>query len=244
MHPGGEHVFEQAVGQEVPVSRQQVTGGEPAQQLAGQRLLPGGQRGGRGAQHRPGAAFAEAGHADLRERAAPAVIARIAELGGVLRRVRKIQAHPVHRDQPHPRHERALLLLPGQRPGHLLQQGCHHLPAQPLARIRDRRRRRLHPQRHAHPEPPRPVQARDQLVPHLRVTGIEEQHHRQQVIHHHPRRQRARTLLAHARLLDDPVHQLRREHLRQHADPDPVRQPVPGHHLLPWSRHADDLTPL
>ena len=28
------------------------------------------------------------------------------------------------------------------------------------------------------------------------------------------------------------------------CDPDPVRQPVPGYHLLPWSRHAGDLTPM
>ena len=30
----------------------------------------------------------------------------------------------------------------------------------------------------------------------------------------------------------------------QHADPDPVRQPVPSHHLLPWPRHEGDLTPV
>ena len=80
-------------------------------------------------------------------------------------------------------------------------------------------------------------------VPHLAVAGLEEQHHRQQLIHHHPRRQRALALLTHASLADHPVDQLRREHRRQHADPDPVRQPVPGHHLLPWPRHANDLTP-
>jgi hypothetical protein len=50
--------------------------------------------------------------------------------------------------------------------------------------------------------------------------------------------------IAHARLINDPVHQLRREHPGQHPDPDPVRQPVPGYYLLPWSRHADDLTPM
>ena len=135
MHPGGEHVGEQAVGQEVPVGQQQVTGPELPQQLAGQRLLPGGQRRGRRAQHRPGPALPEPHHADLRERATPAVVARVAELRPVLLRFRQVQAHPVHGHQPHPRHERAVLLLPGQRPGHRLQQGGHHLPAQPLARV-------------------------------------------------------------------------------------------------------------
>ena len=44
-------------------------------------------------------------------------------------------------------------------------------------------------------------------------------------------------------MVDDPVHQLGREHLRQHADADPVRQTVPGDYL-PWPRHAGDLTPM
>ena len=54
--------------------------------------------------------------------------------------------------------------------------------------------------------------------------------------------QRPLALLPHARLLDNPVDQLRREHLRQHPDPDPVRQPVPGYHLLPSPGHAGELT--
>src|ERR1019366_8871501 len=141
----------------------------------GQRLLPGGQaRHGR-AHHGPGAAFPEAHHADLRERAAALVVARIAELGGVLAGVGQVQ--------PHPGDERALGLLPGLRPGYLLQQRGHHMPAQPPARVGDRRRGRLHAQRHAHPEPLCPLQARDQLVPHLAIAGLEEQHHRQQVVH-------------------------------------------------------------
>jgi hypothetical protein len=82
------------------------------------------------------------------------------------------------------------------------------------------------------------------LLPHLGVPGLEEQHHRQQVIHHHPGGQRALAPLADARLLDNPVHQLRREHLGEHADPDPVRQPVTRDYLLPWPRHAGDLTPM
>ena len=60
---------------------------------------------------------------------------------------------------------------------------------------------------------------------------------------HHPGRQRPRAPLAGARMVDDPVHQLGREHLRQHADADPVRQTVPGDYL-PWPRHAGDLTPM
>ena len=44
VHPGGKHLFEQPVGQEVAVGQQQVPRAELAQQLAGQRLLPGGQR--------------------------------------------------------------------------------------------------------------------------------------------------------------------------------------------------------
>src|ERR1019366_10746756 len=49
---------------------------ELARELAGQRLLPGRQaRGGR-AQHPPGPAFAEADHAELRERPAAALTSR------------------------------------------------------------------------------------------------------------------------------------------------------------------------
>ena len=108
VHPGGEHVGEQAVGQEVPVGQQQVTGLQLWQELAGQRLLPGRQRRHPGAQHRPGPALPEPDHADLRERAGPAVVARVAELSPVLRGGRHIQAHPVHGHQPHPGHERAI----------------------------------------------------------------------------------------------------------------------------------------
>ena len=137
-----------------------------------------------------------------------------------------------------------LLLLPGQRPGHRLQQPLHHLPAQPLPRLGHRRRRRLHAQRGPRPELPGPLQAPHQLVPYLAVAGLEEQHHRQQQVHHHPGGQGPLALLAYARLADNAVDQFWREHLRQHPDPDPVRQPVPGDHLLSSSGHAGDLTPM
>ena len=71
----------------------------------------------------------------------PRVVARIAELRAVLGGGLDIQAHAVDRHQPHPCDLSGLLLLPGQRPGHRLQQPLHHLPAQPLARLGHRGRR-------------------------------------------------------------------------------------------------------
>ena len=240
-----------AVREEVAVSQHQIAGREPAQQLQGQRLLPGGQRRQLRSQHRPGPALAHADHPDLRERPRPGVVARVAELRAVLLGGGHVQAHPVDRHQPHPGHVRRLPLLPGQRPGHRLQQPRHHLPAQPPARLGHRGRRRLHARRHPDPELPGPFQAPHQLVPYLAVAGLEEQHHRQQQVHHHPGGQRPLALLADPGLADNPVDQLGRENLRQHPDPDPVRQPVPGDHLLSSPGHQAilhqcslNLTPL
>ncbi len=100
--------------QEIAVGQQQVPGAEPAQQPPGQRLLPGRQRRQLGAQHRPGPAFPQSHHPHLGERPAAGVVARVAELRGVLRGVRQVQAHPADSRQPHPGHERRLLVLPGQ----------------------------------------------------------------------------------------------------------------------------------
>ena len=54
VHAIGEHIGEQPVAQEVPVAQQQIPGLKLCQQLPGQRLLPGGQRRGRRAEHRSG----------------------------------------------------------------------------------------------------------------------------------------------------------------------------------------------
>ena len=232
------------MGEEVAVGQQQVAAAEPGQQLQGQRLLPGRQRRQFRPQHRPGPALAQADHPDLRERPRAGVVARVAELRAVLPGGGHVQAQAVDRDKPHPGHISGLLLLPGQRPGHRLQQLLHHAPAQPLARLGHRGGRGLHARRHPDPELPGPLQALHQLVPHLAVAGLEEQHHRQQQVHHHPGGQRPLALLPDPCLIDNPVNQIGREHLRQHPDPDPVRQPVPGYYLLSWSGHAGDLTPM
>jgi hypothetical protein len=142
---GVQDPLQHAVGQEVAICQQQVAGPQPRQQVTQQGLLPRRQRRQRRPEHRPRAAFTHAHHPDLRERARPVLVSGVAELGGVLRGVRQVQAHPVGRDQPHPGNEGRLLLLAGQRPGGRRQQGLHHLPAQPLPCQRDRRRGRLHP---------------------------------------------------------------------------------------------------
>ena len=131
VHPGGEHVFQQAVGQEVAVGQQQVPRGELAQQLAGQQLLPVARPevaapSTARVPHSPSPTTRICGNGPR------PVVARVPELRPVLLVVRQVQAHPVHGRQPHPGHERGLLLLPRQRPGRLLQQPLHHLPAQPL----------------------------------------------------------------------------------------------------------------
>ena len=99
----------------VPVSDQQPVLLQPPAEPAGQGLLPGAlarHPADLRADHGVGAALADRDHPDLRERRAvrvPRALTRVAERGGVLRRVRGVPLKAAGRHQP-PR-------PPGTRPG-------------------------------------------------------------------------------------------------------------------------------
>ena len=71
------------------------------------------------------------------------------------------------------------------------------------------------------PELPRHSRPAHQLVPYLAIARLEEQHHRQQQVHHHAGGQRPLALLPDTGLIDNAVDQLGREHLR--STPIPIR---------------------
>ena len=240
------------MGQEVAVGQQQVARCQPGSSWRGQRLLPGGQA------------------ATARRPAPPGSRTRPARRPGSAGTVPARRRCPGSRTRPR---SPACPASPGtsRRPppaaSRSTNAACCSCPASGPAASSSSRSITCQPSRwrasviaagvgcmpsqHPGPERLRPVQARHQLVPHLGVAGLEEQHHRQQVVHHHPRGQRPLALLAYPACSTARSTSSGGEHLRQHPDPDPVRQPVTGYYLLPWPRHAAilhrcklNLTPL
>ncbi len=219
----------------VPVSDQQPVLLQPPVELAGQDLLPGAlarHPADLRADHGVGAALADRDHPDLRERRAvrvPRALTRVAERGGVLRRVRGVPLKAVDRHQPPARQERA----PGQqlrhRHSHLAEQPPQRLIPQPLPGLGNPSGGRHAPRRV--PAPP-PRQRAGQPRRDLLIVIIGEQRHRHREIHHHVRRQLAIPPpgLPPGRR-DRVIDRVPRNRGGQHPKRDLVRQPSPRHCL-------------
>jgi len=209
-----------------------------AQQPAGERALVVCQRPDLDREQRVRAALAQPDQPQLRERRAllAARRARPPELLLAGGRVGEVQARPVDAHKPQIAVERALAPRLRQRHRDLLKQRPQRLRPQPRARLRQRPLGR-----HA----PRPLPARLPRQPlhehphHLLVRGRAVQRQAEHVVDDDPRRQQPLPPLAAPRLGHHPIHQLGREHARQHADRDVIRQALTGLRLdPPGTRHA------
>ncbi len=160
----------------------------------------------------------------------PGRLAGVAELRGVLRRVRSVPLEPVDRHQPPPAQERA----PGQqvrgRLRDLPEQLLQRLVPEPLPGLGDPARGRHAPR--GIPALPRgqgPGQPRRDLL----VVLVGEQGHRHREVDHHVRRQLA---VPPPRLppgsRDRVVHRVPGNRGSQHPQGDLVRQPAALHHAI------------
>ncbi len=207
---------------EAPVGHQQVTGSKGSEQLPRDHGLGGGER----PQGRVGdgvrAALGQCHHPHLREGGPLAPVGRGAtEPCVVLLAVRHVERGPVDRHQ-------TPTAVPGTDGG-FGRHGLGGLLEQRLQRLRseldpgpgDRRGRRHLPR----PRPaPGPRETLGQQPRDLLITLPGEQAHGQDEVDHHPGRKQPIALPGLPALLDNPVHQLRRERPRQQSDRDPVRQ--------------------
>jgi hypothetical protein len=126
-----------------------------------------------------------------------------------------------HRQIPQPRTGGART---GQRPGHPCVEFADRFGAQTGAGLAQCRGGRHLPVLVPGPQESKPL---DEFAHHLLVGVVEEQRHRQHEVHDHPGRQQATAPLGAAGVGEHLVDQIAVHQPGQHAQTDPVGQPVP-----------------
>ena len=112
---------------------------------------------------------------------------------------------------------------PGQRPGHPCVEFADWLGPQASAGLAQRRGGGHLPVLVPGPKEPQPL---DEFAHHLFVGVVEEQRHRQHEVHHDPGRQQAASALGAVGLGQHLVDEIAVHQSGQHAEADPVGQPV------------------